>query len=59
VLALDIVADGDSTDLCTRLINMLALLSAARVSPALVYGAGQQGLLRPPGNAAAADPENR
>ena len=58
VLALDAVADDDQTGLCRGLINVVALLSAAGVSRALLYAAGQQGLLhtpaprRPPGRKA-------
>ena len=47
LLALDAVADGDPTGLCQGLINTVALLSAAGVSRALLYAAGQQGLLQP------------
>ncbi len=46
MLALDAVADGDLAGLCQGLINTVALLSAAGVSRALLYAAGQQGLLR-------------
>ena len=46
VLALDAAADGDPTGLCPGLINVIALLSAAGVSRALLYAAGQQGLLQ-------------
>jgi tetratricopeptide (TPR) repeat protein len=46
VLALDAVADGDLAGLCQGVINTAALLSAAGVSRALLYAAGQQGLLR-------------
>ena len=48
VLALDAAADGDQTGLCRGLINVVALLSAAGVSRALLYAAGQQGLLQHP-----------
>ena len=48
VLALDAVADGDPAGLCRGLINVVALLSAAGVSRALLYAAGQQGLLQYP-----------
>ena len=47
VLALDAVADEDPTGLCRGLINVVALLSTAGVSRALLYAAGQQGLLQP------------
>src|SRR5215470_8493521 len=43
VLALDAVAAGDPSGLCPGLINTVALLSAAGVSRALLYAAGQQG----------------
>ncbi len=46
VLALDVAEEGDSTGLCGGLINMVALLSAAGVARALLYAAGQQGLLQ-------------
>ena len=58
VLALDAVADGDQTGLCRGLINVVALLSTAGVSRALLYAAGQEGLLQPPGTDAAAGPES-
>jgi tetratricopeptide (TPR) repeat protein len=48
VLALDAAADGDPTGLCRGLINVVALLSTAGVSRALLYAAGQQGLLQQP-----------
>ncbi len=47
MVALDAVADGDPTELCQGLINTVALLSEAGVSRALLYAAGQQGLLQP------------
>jgi hypothetical protein len=49
VLALDAAAEGDPTGLCAGLVNVVALLSAAGVSRALLYAAGQQGLLGHPG----------
>ena len=58
VLALDVVAGDDRTGLCRRLINLLALLSAAGVSRALLYAAGPQGLLQDPGAEAATGPES-
>jgi hypothetical protein len=57
VLALHSVADGDRTGLCRRLINVVALLSAAGVSRPLLYAAGQQGLFQPSGTGAVAGPE--
>ena len=57
-LALDAVADGDPTGLCRGLINVVALLSTAGVSRALLYAAGQQGLLQQPGTETPAAPEN-
>ena len=57
VLALDAVADGDQTGLCLGLINTVALLSTAGVSRALLYAAGQQGLLRHPATETAAGPQ--
>ncbi len=57
VLALDAVADGDQAGLCSGLINVVALLSSAGVSRALLYAAGQQGLLQNPGTSTAAGPE--
>ena len=58
VLALDAMADGDQTGLCRGLINVVALLPAAGVSRPLLYAAGQQGLLSPPGTGTAAGPES-
>ena len=58
VLALDAAADGDQTGLCRGLMNVVALLSAAGVSRALLYAAGKAGLLQPPGTDAAAGPES-
>ena len=58
VLALDAVANGDQTGLCRGLINVVALLSAAGVARPLLYAAGQQGLLQPPGTGTAAGPES-
>jgi tetratricopeptide (TPR) repeat protein len=58
VLALDAVADDDQTGLCRGLINVVALLSAAGVSRALLYAAGQQRLLQHPGTGTAAGPES-
>ena len=59
VLALDAAADGDPTGLCAGLINVVALLSAAGVSRALLYAAGQQGLLAArPAPGVAAGPES-
>ena len=49
VLALDAAADADPAGLCRGLINVIALLSAAGVSRELLYAAGRQGLLAPPG----------
>jgi tetratricopeptide (TPR) repeat protein len=49
VLALAAVEEGDPTGLCRGLINVVALLSTAGVSRALLYAAGQQGLLQHPG----------
>jgi len=54
VLALDALADGDQTGLCRGLINVVALLSSAGVSRALLYAAGQQGLFQHPGTETAA-----
>ena len=56
VLALDAAAEGDPTGLCAGLVNVVALLSVAGVSRALLYAAGQQGLLSPPGTGSAAEP---
>ena len=58
VLALDAVADGDQTGLCSGLINVVALLSTVGVSRALLYAAGQQGLLQRPGTGMVAGPES-
>ena len=52
------MADGDQTGLCRRLINVVALLSAAGVSRALLYAAGKEGILQQPGSDAAAGPES-
>ena len=48
VLALDSVDEGDPAALCRGLINVVALLSTTGVSRALLYAAGQQGLLPHP-----------
>ncbi len=56
VLALDATADGDPAGLCRGLINVVALLSTAWVSRALLYAAGQQGLLQYPHYETAAGP---
>ncbi len=56
VLALDAAADGDPAGLCRGLINVVALLSAAGVPRALLYAAGQQGLLQYPHDETAAGP---
>ena len=58
VLALDAAAEGEHTGLCRGLINVVALLSVAGVSRALLYAAGQQGLLAPPGTGTAAGAES-
>ena len=58
MLALDAVADGDPTGLCRGLINVVALLSTAGVSRALLYAAGQQGLLQPLATGTPAGPES-
>jgi tetratricopeptide (TPR) repeat protein len=58
VLALDAVEDGDPAGLCRGLINVVALLSTAGVSRALLYAAGQQGLLQHPGTETPAGPES-
>ncbi|MGH3156065.1 MAG: tetratricopeptide repeat protein, partial [Streptosporangiaceae bacterium] len=52
VLALDAAAEGDPAGLCGALVNVAALLSTAGVSRALLYAAGQQGILGSPGTAA-------
>ena len=57
VLALDAVADGDQAGLCRELINVVAMLPAARVSRPLLYAAGQLGLLSHPGTGMAVGPE--
>jgi hypothetical protein len=46
VLALDAVEEGAPAGLCRGLINVVTLLSTAGVSRALLYAAGQQGLLQ-------------
>ena len=58
VLALDALEDGDPAGLCRGLINVVALLSTAGVSRALLYAAGQQGLLQHPGTETPAAPES-
>ena len=58
VLALDATAEDDPTGLCQGLINVVALLSEAGVSRALLYAAGQQGLLRRAGTGMAAGPQS-
>ena len=57
VLALDAVAERNQTGVCRGLINVVALLSAAGVSRALLYAAGQQGLLQHPGPGTAVGPD--
>ena len=57
VLALDAAAHCDPAGLCRGLINVVALLSAAGVSRALLYVAGQQGLLQYPRAETAAGPQ--
>lgn len=57
VLALEAAADGDTTGLCPGLVNVVALLSPAGVSRALLYAAGQQGLFGNPSASAPAGPE--
>ena len=56
VIALDAVADTDSALICRALVNVIALLSAAGVSRALLYAAGHQGLLSAPGTQAPVGP---
>jgi tetratricopeptide (TPR) repeat protein len=56
-LALDSVADGDPTGLCRGLVNAVALLSEAGVSRALLYAAGQQGVLQRSGVETNAGPQ--
>ncbi len=46
VLALDAADAYDPTGLCRGLIDVIAMLAAAGVPRALLYAAGQQGLLR-------------
>ena len=58
VLALDAAADSDQTGLCRGLVNVVALLSSAGVSRELLYAAGQQGLLQPPGAKPVTGPES-
>ena len=58
VLALEAVEEGDPTGLCRGLINVVALLSTAGVSRALLYAAGQHGLFRHPGTETPAGPES-
>jgi tetratricopeptide (TPR) repeat protein len=55
-LALAAAAEADKTGLCRRLVSLIALLSTSGVSRALLYAAGQQGLLSRPG-AVAVGPE--
>jgi hypothetical protein len=57
LLALDAVADADPAGICHGLINVIALLSPAGVSRALLYAAGQQGLPGGPGAEPPAGPE--
>jgi tetratricopeptide (TPR) repeat protein/transcriptional regulator with XRE-family HTH domain len=57
VLALDAAADIDPTGLSRGLVNVIALLSAAGVSRALLYAAGEQGLLSQRGTQALAGRE--
>ena len=54
MLALDAAADADPAGLCLGLVNVVAVLSSAGVSRALLYAAGQQGLLSLPGSQAPA-----
>ena len=58
MLALDAVAEDDPTGLCRGLINVVALLSTAGVSRALLYAAGQQGLLQQPGTETPVAPDS-
>ena len=58
VLAIGAAQEGDPTGLCRGLINMVALLSAAGVSRALLYAVGEQGLLRHPSPETPAGPES-
>jgi tetratricopeptide (TPR) repeat protein len=58
VLALDAVADSDPTALCAGLVHTVALLSAAGVPRALLYAAGQEGLLHSQRNGRAARPQS-
>jgi tetratricopeptide (TPR) repeat protein len=58
VLALTMVADEDRTGLCGALMNVIALLSTAGVSRALLYSAGQEGMLQFPGSDTATEPES-
>ena len=57
VLAIKAAADGDQTGLRRGLINVVALLSSAGVSRELLYAAGDQGLLQPPGAGDQAEPD--
>jgi tetratricopeptide (TPR) repeat protein len=57
VLALDAAADHDQTGLCRELLDVIALLSAAGVSRALLHAAGELGLLPPPGAGTDVGPE--
>jgi tetratricopeptide (TPR) repeat protein len=58
VLALDAVEGADPTGLCGRLINVVALLSAAGVYRALLYAAGRQGLLSHSGTETPTGPQS-
>ncbi len=53
-LALDAVRAADGTAMCTRVIQLMAVLSAAGVGRELLYAAGQAGLLAPGRGVAAA-----
>jgi tetratricopeptide (TPR) repeat protein len=47
VLSVDSAADSDPTGLCRGLMNVIALLSTAGVSRALLYAGGLRGLFHP------------
>jgi tetratricopeptide (TPR) repeat protein len=57
VLALDTAAENDPAGLCRRLVDLIALLSAAGIPRPLLYAAGEQGLLGPENSKIAAGPE--
>ena len=57
LLSLEGVRSGDDTGVCTAMMELLAVLSAAGVRRALVHAAGRQGVLKRDGQAGELAPE--